>query len=425
MTIDTLRADHLASYGYSRQTAPFLSGLAEDGVVFENATSSCSHTAPSHASILTGLQPLQHRLLENGQRLDPALFTVAEMFDAQGYATEGVTTAGFLSGLDQGFEHFIAGRGYHAAPWIVDRGIEWLSGLAPDRPAFLWLHFFDVHEWHVPERLDPSARRALDAVGGPRGEALTEWVEREQGGPGAFLDSPAELRQILDAYDGQILAVDRELSRFARGLDRVGRGDDALWVVTADHGEGLGNHGLRGHGRHIYQEQLHVPLILHEAHHRWRPRRIGALVQLVDLAPTLAGVLGTTMGSRTSKVAGRSLRPLLEGRARAWQNRPAFSIRRPLDEVRRRRGWLPGEVFSLRGPRYKVIVRTAGSSELYDLRADPYELNDLAAAEGDRLERLQRLAATTFALLKQDGETVHGAAIAPEHIEELKALGYL
>jgi hypothetical protein len=117
--------------------------------------------------------------------------------------------------------------------------------------------------------------------------------------------------------------------------------------------------------------------------------------------------------------------PLLQGNRRAWQNRPAFSIRRPVDEVRRRRGWLPGEVFSLRNTRFKVIVRTEGPSELYDLRADPYELEDLASENGAMLDRLRRSASEAFVRLRADGEGVEGGAIAPEHIEELKELGYL
>lgn len=426
VTVDTLRADHLPSYGYPRAITPFLSRLAEEGVLFERAISSCSHTSPSHASLFTGLHPPQHRLLENGQRLNDRFSTVAEQLAHLGYRTAAVTTAKFLKGVSRGFEDFITPQAaFGNASWIVDEGLDWLDELESGTPFFLWLHFFDVHEWDDASRLDVAAARELEVLAGPHGRELVDYLVREQGDPLQYLRSERELLDMVNAYDGQILAVDRELGRFERRLAESAFGSKTAWIVTSDHGEGLGNHGHKGHGKNIYDEQLRVPLVFHAPDARWQPGRVGALVQLIDLAPTLLDLVGIPYEVEGYELLARSLTPLLSGDAKAWRDRFAFAMRRPADDFRLGRGWAPGDVFSLQEGPMKVIVHTEGTVELYDLSEDPYEQDDLA---GDRtgVRRLSQERATyVFSRLHSHSETLEDRGIDPEHVEELRALGYL
>lgn len=395
-----------------REVAPFLTELATAGITFRQATSSCSHTAPSHASIFTGLHPPQHRLLENGQPLDPALTTLPAIAGALGYETAAVSPAGFLSTLGERFETATVASSYRPAEWVVDQGLR-------------WLHFFDVHEWHVPERLDVRAREDLPALDGLHGTPLARWLGEHRGDALEQLGGEEALLEIVDAYDGQILAVDRELRRLESGLRRLGLDERTLWVVTSDHREGLGNHGYRGHGKHLYNEQLRVPLIVHATNERWSPRAVEPVVQLVDVTPTVVQLLGGSMAGANPAPAGRSLLQLIEGDGHSWQAQWAFSIRRPVDDLRRKRGWRPGEVFALQGPHSKVIVRSEGPDELYDLRSDPYEEVNLADRRPEERDRLARLAARALYQYTADGAEISGGEIDPRHVEELRALGYL
>lgn len=425
ITIDTLRADHLPTYGYPREITPFLSGLAERSVVFEDARSPCSHTAPTHASMFTGFHPLQHRLLENGQPLHESFPTVADVLARGGYRTAAVTTARFLQGVGRGFQDFIKpAQGFGDAAWIVDRGIEWLEGLPPEEPYFLWLHFFDVHEWDDQDRLDGAAIGALPGIAGLHGSNLLQYLTQEQGDPLRHVESSQDLLDMVDAYDAQILAVDRELARLYRFLQAEGSVAPAVWTVTSDHGEGLGNHGHRGHGKYIYNEQLHIPLLFHDPDGGWTPNRIADLVEIVHLGPTLLELGGTSFADRREDRLGRSLIPLLAGTG-AWEERFAFAVRRPADEFRLGRGWSPGDVFTLQEKNFKIIVDTAGSTELYDLESDPYEQNPLNESRPRIAARLEGRAGRVFAALQPQDPELEDPKIDAAHIEELKALGYL
>ena len=139
ITIDTLRADHLGTYGYPRGVSPFLDDLAARSVVFDRAFSSCSHTAPSHASIFTSLQPAQHRILVNGELLDEKLVTIAEVLGANGYATAAFTPVKFLTGLSAGFDHFGASKRYENADEVLARASRWIEQTGREKPAFVWI----------------------------------------------------------------------------------------------------------------------------------------------------------------------------------------------------------------------------------------------------------------------------------------------
>lgn len=268
VTIDTLRADRLGAYGRSPTITPRLDALAAKGTVFENAWTTAPLTVPAHASLLTGLVPPGHGLRlnhPNAKLADPnrrRFSTLAEVFGENGYDTGAFVSASVLradaTGLDAGFDRYdevpAAKRGAlhdaeRPAAETVGAALDWVRGAS--RPAFLWVHLFDPHApYDAPEGFGAGDEHAADATG----------------------------------YDGEVAYVDHWIGRLLDGLDAAGLGD-AIVVVVADHGEGLGEHGEASHGFLLHEATLRVPLIVAgpgvEAGRRAEP------VSMVDVFPTL------------------------------------------------------------------------------------------------------------------------------------------
>ena len=265
VTIDTLRADHMGIYGYPRDTTPFLDSLARSGVVFSQAFATSAHTAPSHASLFTALIPAQHRVFENGSVLKEDRFSLARMFGELGYETAAFVAAEFLRKVAVGFDLVDAEkptegrRPYRTADQTMDRVADWLETRRPDEKFFLWVHLYDIHEYYrkkfTPEtQLREMAKSPVDS--------LVAFVTEQHNIPSSAYSSPRNLANTFNQYDAQLRLVDDELRRLYSLMDESGHNRRTLWIITSDHGEGLGNHGHMGHGKYIYQEQLRVPLIL-------------------------------------------------------------------------------------------------------------------------------------------------------------------
>lgn len=431
VTIDTLRAGHLSFYGYIRETAPFLAELAERSVLFERSISASSHTGPSHASLFTGLYPVQHRLLENGQELDERVVTLASVMQREGYRTGAFMSVRYLDGLASGFDEFSTQKSYQPAKVVLTNALEWLR-TRPEEPTFVWIHLFDVHQWYKDADVDMQKLQTWAREPEDRREAFRALLIAGRGAAPSEKHPLERIHYRVNRYDAQILAVDEALGAFYRELGADGRLGESLWVVTSDHGEGLGNHGYIGHGRNIYNEQLHVPLLAHTPDGRFAARRVEQLVRGVDLAPTLAEIAGGSLEEQPVPLAGRSLVPLLTGEDSRWRPAAAFSQRRPVDAKRRREGWIEGDVYALQSDRFKVIVRSQGRTELFGLEDDPLELEDLAAdspsvtpnVDPEAL-RLESEARALFERMSAESGQLSESEIQPEHVEELKALGYL
>jgi arylsulfatase A-like enzyme len=425
ITIDTLRADHLGSYGYPRDVSPFLDDLAKRSVVFDQAISSCSHTAPSHASLFTSLQPAQHRLLVNGERLDDRLVTIAEVLSDQGYQTAAFTPMLFLSGLDAGFQVFSAAESYEPATEVFDRALRHLDSVDAESRVFLWIHLFDVHEWREPKRLDRRSVRWVRQNANPRGRDLRSWLQDNHGLPRNLENFGISIVRAVNRYDGQLYSVDQALQSFYQEFEDRGFLDDSVWLITSDHGEGLGNHRHLGHGRSIYEEQIRVPLLVHSPDGWFAVRRVAELVRLVDVAPTIADFAGSSMESQPIPVVGHSFVDVLRGRGEGWTVTEAFAQRRPADQRRIDQGWIPGDVYATRSSERKLIISTEGPCELFDLFTDPFELDNICDPTDPAVSELMRLLTESFDLMQSQGEGVRSGAASPEVIEELKALGYL
>lgn len=393
VTLDTTRADALGCYGNSRDVTPTIDGLARQGILFDRAYSSAPITAPSHATILTGSYPFAHGVRDNGDFVLPAANeTLAEILEERGFQTVAVVGAFPLDrrfGLDQGFTTYdddlpgpppvpraLASLLFDERPadWVNESFFRWLDD-RDDRPFFAWLHYFDAHQPHAPP--SPFADR--------------------------FADFP---------YLGEVAFVDASLRTVLARLETEGLADETLVVVTADHGEGLGEHEELTHSQLLYDSTLRVPLILHGPG-LGAPRVVSDWVGTVDILPTVLDVLGFEVPPH---VQGVSL-------ARATEGRPLAGRRLPLYAEtlvpRLSNGW--GELRAVFESPYKLIH--GPRPELYDLHEDPRELRDLGADStlGAGMERrLRRLLAQGTT-----GRTADAIDVDPEVRERMAALGYL
>ena len=307
ISVDTLRSDHLGCYGYERSTSPSIDKLARDGVVFDDVMSTCSWTLPSHASMLTGLYPSHHGLQDDGAKLAPRIRTLADALAGRGYHNVAVVSHVYVSstfGLDRGFHTFddsliLRGARNPIAREVVDRFLE-LEPEMPDRPFFAFLHFFDPH-WdytapppHDALFSDPAYEGRVDGTS----DSLAPFHEANNPMP------EPDRQEMIARYDGEIRYLDREIGRLLSALDRRGRLDNTLIVLTGDHGEEFKEHFQLGHGRTLFDEQLRVPLILSGLPEFPAGARRSDLVSPLDLPPTLLELAGSG-GSR--EFQGRSL----------------------------------------------------------------------------------------------------------------------
>ena len=410
IVIDTLRADHLGVYGYEKETAPFLGRLAAMGTVFDRAHSTSSWTAPSTASIMTGLYPTRHGVVEGffahrqresrgaveGHAVQPLARLpsdtrlLAERFADAGYRTFGAASnlnIGPALGFDRGFERFIDAQN-RPAEALLAQVAAWPELHADgDARSLLYLHLNDVH---VP--YEPRA----------------PWYDTGAAGRG---DDVA-------AYDSEIAYVDHHLAELA---EQLGWNDDTLVVVVSDHGEEFGDHGGRRHDGGLHEELTRVVMIFSGA---GVPRaRIDVDVSLVDVLPTLLELCG--ISADDGALDGRSLTPLMS----AWASgdidvRDVFSDR-PLLAHRAKMGREYGAhwwAIVLDG--WKLIV-DGDARALYDQRADRRETDDRAAAEPERLRALtEHLDALREGGIRRDGDRTE-VTLDEEMLEALESLGYV
>ncbi len=311
ISIDTLRADHLSCYGYSRATSPQIDTLAKEGVLFLGAHSQAPWTLPSHATMLTSLYPSTHGARFSSQhapildKLDSSYVTLAEMLQASGYKTAGFTSSFWLSkqwGISQGFDDFQMNPNSNAS-FLVDAGVHWMAS-HQSHPFFLFLHFFDVHNYESPsEFFDRYANAGYDG-------SLKDSQMLTSRNAYTRL-SNADLAYMKARYDGAITYVDQQLGRLLEWLRSSGLYDKTLIIITSDHGEEFWEHGGTGHGFTLYEEAISVPLILKPAENRTPQQTIREPVGLIDIPPTILSYLKLPV---PPFLEGISFKPLTEGR---------------------------------------------------------------------------------------------------------------
>lgn len=407
ISLDTLRADRLGTYGYQRRaTSPHLDRFAENGVVFETAISQAPWTRPSHRSMFTGNYPSSNRGFRN--RL------LALTLWRSGWRSAALTGGGQVDarmGFHPGFETYRV-QYWHDDPGAVTSWYEANHG----RRTFLFLHTFAVHDPYTDHRFARAESLAPGRIGEHFGrDEWDDWDRRLTDDEQAYIDA---------LYDGGIAALDEALGRLFGRLKASGRLDHTLVVITSDHGEQLFEHGGWRHGSTMYDHQILVPAILHLPPGLGdrlgdTPARIADQIQLVDLYPTVLELLGLPLDH---KVQGRSLVPLLRGET--LEPRTAFSENVNIDVYERK---------AFRTKRWKLVWQTPkGSSaerageavELFDLSRDPLERLDVShqhpEAVVEQMKRMQRLV--------KGGSTLDEGA--PDDLpldlrERLRSLGYI
>ncbi len=434
ITIDTLRRDHVSAYGESPAHTPRMDALAEEGLLFWNALTPTPETGPAHASILTSLHPLRHEVISNGHHLARGFRSVAEELQDEGYATGAFLSSFAVNhrlGLDQGFDVYeddfvprvrgftsILGARWamsalmvlgtpHDYPWLLERGGAETNRLASswirargDRPWFAWVHYFEPHAPYEGPDATVDHRSFLS-------ERDPTYTEAEA----------AELRRLY-AHEAEL--SDDLVGELLDLLDELELADNTLVVVTSDHGEQLGEHGIWFHHHGLYDESLQVPLIVRAPGIELTTHRVDQQVRLMDIAPTMleyikldplepsegAELLGYGTGVRDRDLActlfGRKTASLSEG--------TLFGMRLPAQI---------GDEGETHDAKY-IYDPASAKEELYDLSTDPDEQTDLAADQREAVERCRQLVEREMNAAKD-----LAADVDADEIKKLQAMGYV
>ena len=399
ITLDTTRADRMGFLGSKRKLTPNLDAMAQQGVVFTRAYSHVPLTTASHTTILTGTYPQFNHVNDFGVPLSSRLPYLPEILHQRGYQTGAFVASlvldpldGTAPGFDRGFDVYDAGfhlRRHGAdryqtverrAEVVVEHALGWLSKV-PNKPFFLWVHLYDAHDPYDPP-------------------------------------SPYKERFAAQPYDGEIAYADACLGKLLEALRQHGLYDETMIAVMADHGDSLGAHGESTHGVFLYDETLHVPLLIKLPLNRGAGRRIEARAGLVDVAPTVLAAAGLTP---PSQMQGQSLLALVKAAPDAnaegsSPDRPAYA---ETDYPHRAFGW--GALRALRTGKYLFIQ--APERELYNQSSDPEETHNLAGSSKAVADTLAsqladfrgKTAQTLVDLAKPD----------PEKLQKLQTLGYV
>jgi len=422
VTIDALRADHLGVYGYTRPTSPNIDAFARDAIVVEDAIAQAPYTKASIASLMTGLYPSAHKTYTTAYSvadamrgsiegtppqtdvLPRAVTTMAEAFEAAGYATAAITTNPFLIadfGFAQGFEQFqfIAGTSssdaaFAPADHVLDRALDLIDRSLS--PMFLWVHLMEPHSPYTPPEF---ARRELPPIDPP--VLVPPSVEIPQY---IAVDGNRNVRLYESLYDGEIRAADAAFGTFVAALRARGRWQQTAVVLTADHGEQFMEHGGFEHNTNLYDELVHVPLIMHipGLHPRFAP----AQAQLIDVMPTLLALAHERV---PPAINGRDLGPMLRGEPGPQD--AAFAE-------------IVGQQSMVRTREWKLIT-TGEGSELYALARDPREQHPVVYPK--RTTELTQVLETIRLSALRAGEGIAGdtAPINLSTRRRLEALGYI
>jgi len=433
ISIDTLRADHLGCYGYSRETSPSVDTLAEDSALFLNTYASSPWTLPSHVSLLTSLHGVNHQVYYEDEKMSPDLVTLADVLRAEGFMTTAFTDGGFVSrvyGFSKGFDSYHerenAVTGHDSAMRVFRMASEWLEGNA-EKNFFLFLHTYQPHDPYVcpePYRTmfleEDAAWRSVNLMGRLGGYTgiYTELTEKER-------------RNIIGLYDGEIRYTDEALvGPLIAKLKELGLYDSALIIFTSDHGEEFFDHQSWTHGHQVYDESLKVPLIIKFPKSRFAGLRLEPVVRLIDVMPTILDELGIPFPGRT--VDGKSLLPVLRGKEREDRVFLADVGDNILNSH-------IGRKIAMSSGRDKIILNTPFSPEdlgfftspprivppveLFNLAEDPRETRNVADAKPSLARRLNNRIVEIY---RHYGREKPSKAQIDERLrEELRALGYI
>lgn len=419
LSIDTLRADHLGAYGYQvRETSPNLDQLMAGGVRFEQANAPRALTWPSLATVLTGLYPSGHGVIDNGYELPADLPTLPLALHTGGYRT-GAFLGNMCRANHQGWDAFECNAGQDGKS--VAAALEWLGQQQGEQPFFLWVHLFGAHGPYynggdlAATQLDPGYQGTLE----PKKWRLNAVMSnREQ-------LSERDIVHLHAIYDAAVIGSDRIAGRLLDGLRESGQLERTLVVLLADHGEELyQHHGYLYHACSVYQSALHVPLAMAAPGLLRAGATVSQTVELGDVTPTILDLVGLPALPESH---GVSLVPYLQRPEVHGRGRPAFSEygQERIHTV------LQGEWKLVDNPESVTPVCSAESpedlypianAELYDLSQDPLEQHNLAEQNPGKVAELRELIRNRFANLARRDVPQE----LPEELkQELRSLGYV
>lgn len=466
VVIDTARADRFSAYGYHAPTTPEMDRLAAQGILFERAIAPGVWTVPTHASLLTGVPLCVHGADATSPYLRGGLATLPEVLARHGYRTAGFSNNPLVSsitGMTRGFERFedhwrgggfaplmvyqrlgelvIAkwkrGKNHGGADYTLPRVLTWIDEVREQdgdageaRPFFA---FVNLMEPHSRLTYHPGV---TDAFRDPR-DSVDDLLRTPQTAFQLVREPPAlradDARRLSTLYDGELKFADVEIGRFVRGLEARGLLEDTLLVITADHGEAIGDHDLFSHGQSVYDEVARVPLILR--HPRLGPAgtRVRTPVSTADLFQTVLRFAGIATPAHPSAAISADLL------AQPLPTHPVVSEVESVDKLIRVVRAVDADVARTAGQKtghkalyeghLKFIARSDGERQLFDLDADPGELTNLAAARPADVERFVAGLAAWHRVVGCDATATRGAQAAltvdPTAEQALRALGYV
>ena len=443
ITIDTLRADRIGAYGYNKARTPNLDALARRGLLFRNAFTHSYFTGPSLLTILSGMTPPEHGLIENGHRAPEKMSTLADWLRAEGWDTAGFVTGFPVSDqalrigsrfarfddelrlfdwipltltrraalpyvIDSQVNRFLGQTPgepvYRPAELVTDAASEWL-GTRGEGPFFLWVHYFDPHLPYRPPRRFWNDR--MRNFSGP--EADGRWFTVDQDEKDRILAESDARVHLSDLYDAEVAYVDEQLGRLLKTAHSAPSGDNLLIVVTADHGTGFGEHHGGWGVRDLYDTTLHVPLIVvPPKSEQSEPQVIEEQFGLADVAPKILELAAATVPAELTRNKLRDVSPDSVIAVHPPEN-GNYEISYAIRDSDRKLIHRP----LLGGGRQAV-------QELYDLKSDPVELENLIATrprEASQLFGRLRPHMTLVAIERPE--------LTPTQIEALRSLGYI
>lgn len=387
VSFDAMQARHVHSLGYPKAITPTIDAMAQEGFSFEKAISVASWTVPASMTWFTGVYPSEHRLLNkytvyeppvekiaNMKELAPSIVTLAEILKGSGYATGGFTGDAGVNGVfgyKQGFDVYMDDVKFGDMEQSVPKALSWLQDMK-DKKFFLFLHGYDSHGQALPEKgLD---RRYVDPnyKGMYTGSKEEQEAMREKGlAKGSIQLSDEDVAFWRAIYDEKINRADGRFKKFFDGLDALGLKNKTLFVLTADHGTEIYEHKRFDHGFTLYDELLHVPLVIKLPGHGPKGK-ITDQVSSIDVMPTVLDLLDVPVSEIVQKqLRGTSLVPAMRGEA---VNRDVFS------ETDYRLYTFKRSVMTPDG--WKLIyTMESKTKELYNLKSDPNETKNLAETE--------------------------------------------
>ncbi len=411
VSVDTLRADRMSAYGYERPTSPFLDSLMADGVRFADARTIEPLTAPALTSMLTGLDPHEHGATRNGVGMRSSLPSLPKLLKRRGYVTTAVvanwTLRNKLSGLGEHFDNYIEvleekrwlfWAAESSADDVNDRAGDWLSGYAKDqlRPFFLWVHYVEPHG---PYEYWPQFARRLGT---------------------------GESRSRSDRYDMEVAYVDDRIGRMVKDLRARDLDRETMIIFVADHGESLGEHGYWGHGRHVYDATLKIPMAITWPG-RIEPRAVQQPALITDLPATVLGLL--TIDSR-GLINGWDWSGVLTGGPEAassdrvtWFQSHRGAVKNDENREKVRQNGLL-EVARIANGKKEMVRVTSNVRRVFDLAADPEEETSLVLPESAISDELRRWLEEVRAGLRRSDE-LPPPSLEDKDLEQLEALGYL